>query len=349
MRHEGWVLVVSLWLAAPAATQAQPGMDFWRSFYDGCAETPGNEYLCACAATEFTERCMQAGARTPVQLAQCAQQNQQAWTLPVSQACLADRTRLHLAGPVARPRPQPIQPTSGRPMARAEVWDAAFQGCTRSTDNLYACACIATYSAEACAPRTNVPEPHVERCIREVQPAMTQQAPACTQLGALSTMQGPAGAAPPAAAPPPAAAAPPPGPAIARPRDVDANYACSGLREDAGPAAATACVQAVNAIANNNVQAFLRLVGDPVALGEQNLSPGSLRDLIQQRGGLWAFMTEGAQRFMPEGAFATDPLEQPYDTFQLHMNVSIGTGRRLYFSQRGRAWRIDTVSEPQQN
>jgi|JI10StandDraft_1071094.scaffolds.fasta_scaffold348190_2 hypothetical protein len=242
----GAALLGAMIFLSPAVASAQTLTSIWRDFYQGCAQDEEHRQLCACAATEFIQRCQGLGSGSPVQVAQCVQRNQDAWLDPVVELCHGYGA-LHVAGPVATPTPRAVS-GRGATMSQDAVWSAAYEGCepnmTPGAHREYACACVASYVVQTCAASGSVPARHVSSCVPAMRSEIERVTPLCSQFGALAT-----GAAPVTAA---TAPAPP-----AAPTHPVAVQLCNELEDLPDPTQRLECARVMTTVTSSDVQAFL--------------------------------------------------------------------------------------------
>lgn len=264
-------------LAVPSVAGAQTLTSIWRDFYQGCAADPEHRQLCACAATEFIQRCQGLGSGSPVQVAQCVQRNQDAWLDPVIDQCHVYGA-LHVAGPVSTPTPRPVT-GRGAMTSQGAVWEAAYERCepnmTAGAHREYACACVASFVTESCAPTERVPARHVAACVTAVQSEVERVTPLCGQFGALATGAAPASAAP--VAPPPA------------PTHPTAVQQCDALEDLREPAQRLECARVMTTVITANAEGFLGYLpptGRVRLFRDAGSNPAAVRAHFGRNGGL---------------------------------------------------------------
>lgn len=241
-------LVLSLAIVSPASAQVRSPLDVWNRFFTGCAR-PGQEHLCACAATEMIRRCQATGVSAPPALAECLVRNQPGWNDELTRMCTSYGA-LRLGPNVPRPTPRPVS-GSGPAVNRDLLWTETFRSCRGAAPNDamrdLGCACVATYSVEACAPQAETPATYVEECSERLGPEVERVFPQCRQFVALATPAGGASSGPavrPAPAPPSSSGA----------------AVCEEAVGLTGPEQRAACAAIVDAIASDDVAAFLRTI-----------------------------------------------------------------------------------------
>lgn len=278
----GWkwalALTVVAALSSPGVAGAQTVMSIWRDFYQGCAEDAEHRQLCACAATEFIQRCQALGSGSYVQVAQCVQRNQDAWLDPVVELCHGYGA-LHVSGPVSTPTPRPVS-GRGAAMSQDAVWSAAYEGCEPSmaagAHRQYACACVATYVVQTCAPTATVPARHVSSCVPAMQSEIERVTPLCSQYGALATGAAPAPTATPA--PPPEA-----------PTHPVAVQLCGELEDMPDATQRLECARVMTTVISSDVQAFLGYLpaaGRVRLFRDAGSNPAAVRAHFARNGGL---------------------------------------------------------------
>lgn len=276
-----WVLLMACVgaISASSVARAQTLTSIWRDFYQGCAEDPQHRQLCACAATEFMQRCQGLGSGSPVQVAQCVQRNQEAWLDPVIDHCHVYGA-LHVAGPVSTPTPRPVT-GRGAMMSQGAVWEAAYERCepsmTAGAHREYACACVASFVVESCAPSERVPARHVSACVTAVQSEVQRVTPLCAQFGSLATGAAPATPAP-AVAPPSAA-----------PTHPTAVQQCGALEDLPEPAQRLECARVLTTVITSNAEGFLGYLpasGRVRLFRDAGSNPAAVRTHFERNGGL---------------------------------------------------------------
>lgn len=285
MRDRGrWLggLVSLLWAlvgAAPAAAQVRSPLDVWNRFYAGCAQQPGQEHLCACAGTELIRRCQALGVTEAPALAQCLVTNEPAWNADVTRLC-EHYGHLQLGPNVPRPRPRPVSGT-GPAVSRDTLWSATFVSCRDASpaDGMreLGCACVATYSVEACAPQPQTPASYVEACGGTLGPEVERIFPQCRSFQALTT---PTSAT--------ARAAPPPAPPLPT-TEQSGSAVCDRLAASLpDPEQRTACADVIGATGGSPDE-FVSLVprgGSVVLFGRPTRDMNAVRARIRREGGM---------------------------------------------------------------
>lgn len=136
-------------------------------------------------------------------MAQCTARNQAAWLDPTIDMC-HEFGALRVAGPVATPTARPVTGRGGN-RSQDALWSSAFQACepnmTAGAHHDYACACVATYTVQACAATGPVPAAHASACTRAIREDVAAATTQCMTFGALAT-RAPAAAAPEEEVPP---------------------------------------------------------------------------------------------------------------------------------------------------
>lgn len=182
---------------------------------------------------------------------------------------------LRLGYNIPRPAARPMT-ERGPPVSRDVLWTSTFGSCRGASpqDAMrdLGCACVATYSVEACAPAPETPAAHVEACSQTLGPEVERVFPQCRQFVALSTPTSntPDGTRPPS--PPPARGA---------------STMCADVEGLSGPEQRSACATIVTAIESNDAAGFLATIprGARVTLyGRANQSSAAVGREVRRHG-----------------------------------------------------------------